>query len=118
MAALAIVAVAISIPAVQWFGTLRRNGVKTAGHLGHIIKTRLGFADITVEPNKPKAGDVSLTGTVDSPVDADAIAALVEKWRAWPSEIHADVKIATHNKATSPDRETAPLVPRSAVPVR
>ena len=100
MAALAILAGAVWIVADQWFGTLWRNGRKIAGNLEHIIQTNLGLAGITVDPNRPKTGDVTVTGTVDSQKDADTVTTLIEEWRkgTWPSEIHMDVKIRTHNE--------------------
>jgi len=53
-----------------------------------------------VAPNRPKAGDVTVTGTVNSQKDADTVAALIAEWRqaARPSEIHLDVRVKTHGE--------------------
>ena len=93
------------IVANQWFGTLRRNGRKTACNLEDIIQTKLGLVGIIVEPNRPKTGDVTVTGAVDSQKDADTVKAMVEEWRkgAWPSEIHMDVKVGTRNRVEGRD---------------
>lgn len=100
MAAVAMLTGAVLIVASQWSGTLRRNGRKTAGNLEHTIRTELGITGIIVEPNRPKAGDVTVSGTVNSQQDADTVTALIEEWRrgAWPSEIHVAVKTGTHNE--------------------
>ena len=100
VAALAILAGAIWVVADQWFGTLQDNGLKAAGNLEHIIRTKLGLTGIAVEPNRPKAGDISVTGNVESQEDADTVTAVIEEWRAgsWPSKIYIELRIGTHNE--------------------
>ena len=79
--------------ASAWFGTLRHNGLMVAGDLSQIINTRLQVTGITVEANTPKAGDISLSGTVKELSDLNAITALVEERQKtyWPSKIHVNI---------------------------
>jgi hypothetical protein len=94
LVAVGIIAGALWVVAAQWYGTLRLSALKVADGLGAAIRTELGLAGIAVEANLPKAGDVSVRGTVPSQAEHDALLALVERWRsgAEPSEIRVDVR--------------------------